>query len=71
MLHLHESSFEICATIQYNTIQYNTIQYNTIQYNTIQYNTIQYNTITLYCPRPGNSFCSVHHHKNIKYRVEK
>ena len=46
-------------TIQYNTIQYNTIQYNTIQYNTKQYNTIQYNTIKLYCPEPGNSFCSV------------
>ena len=54
-------------TIQYNTIQYNTIQYNTIQYNTIQYNTIQYNTIKLYCPEPGNSFCSVRRHKNIKY----
>ena len=50
-------------TIQYNTIQYNTIQYNTIQYNTIQYNTIQYNTIKLYCPEPGNSCCSVRHHK--------
>ena len=32
---------------------------------------IQYNTITLYCPEPGNSFCSVRRHKNIKYRVEK
>ena len=29
-------------------------------------NTIRYNAIILYCPGPGNSFCSVHH-KNIKY----
>ena len=37
-----------------------------LQYNTIQYNTIQFNTIRLYCPELGNSFCSVHRHRNIK-----
>ena len=26
------------------------------------------NAVKLYCPAPGNSFCSVRHHKNIKYR---
>ena len=43
---------------------------NSRNQNMVEHNTIQYNTIKLYCPEPGNSFCSVRRHKNIKYRVE-